>query len=273
MFKNIKDIIILTDMDGTFLPSSKVASAENLEAVNRFQQMGGRFSIATGRALQASKLYFDTINVNFPAIMCNGGLCYDVNNKENIASVYLPDFAFEITDKILKDNPDIGCEVVLLNELYVPQMNDAEKEHNQICKITPISAPLCDIPKNWYKVLFADKSDRIDVLERYVEKHCFEGVDFVRSSEHYLEILPKNISKGSAAQLLKKKYGDENSLLVCVGDYYNDLEMLMAADVAVCPSNAVAEVKEACDIVLSKSCEQDAIAELINIIFNETQTN
>lgn len=271
VFKDIKNIIILSDMDGTFLPSSKIASEKNLKAVEDFQNAGGRFSIATGRALQASQIYFDTIKVNFPAILCNGGLCYDINSKENIASVYLPRFAFDITDIILKDNPDVGCEVVLLDELYVPQMNEKEKEHNEICKITPVIAPLSKTPENWYKVLFADESERIDKLEEYVEKMNFEGVDFVRSSAHYLEILPKKISKGSAVKLLKGKYGGKNIQLVCVGDYYNDLEMLKAADVAVCPSNAVDEVKKVCDLVLDCSCEEDAIAELINIIFRNTK--
>lgn len=271
MFESLENIVILSDMDGTFLPSSKIASKRNLAAVEAFESRGGRFSIATGRALQASQIYFDTIKVNFPAVLCNGGLCYDINSKEDIASVYLPDIAYDIADRILKDNPDVGCEIVLLDELYVPQMNAKEKEHNEICQITPVIAPLSETPKDWYKVLFADESDRIDKLEKYVEKMHFDGVDFVRSSAHYLEILPKNISKGSAVKLLKEKYGGDNVCLVCVGDYYNDLEMLMAADVAVCPSNAVDEVKKVCDIVLDYSCEQDAIAELINIIFRETK--
>ena len=50
MFEDIKRYLLITDMDGTFLPSSKIPGKKTLEAVNRFQQAGGRFSIATGRA-------------------------------------------------------------------------------------------------------------------------------------------------------------------------------------------------------------------------------
>ncbi len=271
MFKSIENVIILTDMDGTFLPSTKIASQGNLEAVKRFQQAGGRFSIATGRALQASQIYFDTIPVNFPAVLCNGGLVYDIKARQDLMNVYLPESAFNITKRILDDNQDIGCEIILLNELYVPQMNEKEREHNIICKITPVLAPIEDTPKNWYKVLFADEEERINRLEQYVAQQNFCGVDFVRSSEHYLEILPKNISKGSAVSFLKEKFGGEKCQVVCVGDYYNDLEMLKTADIAVCPSNAVDEVKNVCDIVLDKSCDQDAIAELINIILCKSQ--
>jgi hypothetical protein len=54
-----------------------------------------------------------------------------------------------------------------------------------------------------------------------------------------------------------------------MGDYNNDIEMLQAADLAVCPSNAVDEVKAVCDIVLDKSCEEDAVAAALEYIYGQ----
>ncbi len=272
MFEKISNIVILSDMDGTFLPSSKKPSQRNLEALEAFKSFGGRFSIATGRALQAAHQYFDEIKVNFPAILCNGGLIYDILEAKELGSVYLPKYAREITRKILEDNADIGCEVVLLNDLYVPQMNEEERVHNEICKIIPtICSSIYDVPDNWYKVLFADKQDRMDKLEDYVSKQGFGNVDFVRSAKQYFEILPLNVSKGYGVELLRETYCDKDDIIVCMGDYNNDIEMLKAADIAVCPSNAVKEVKEICNIVLKSSCDEDAFAELIDIIIKESQ--
>jgi hypothetical protein len=56
MFEDIKRVLLITDMDGTFLPASKIPGKKTLEAVNRFQKAGGRFSIATGRSLQAMQM-------------------------------------------------------------------------------------------------------------------------------------------------------------------------------------------------------------------------
>lgn len=272
MFEKISNIVILSDMDGTFLPSSKKPSQRNLEALETFKSFGGRFSIATGRALQAAHQYFHEIKVNFPAILCNGGLIYDILEAKELGSVYLPKYAREITRKILEDNADIGCEVVLLNDLYVPQMNEEERVHNEICKIIPtICSSIDDVPDNWYKVLFADKQDRMDKLEDYVSKQGFGNVDFVRSAKQYFEILPLNVSKGYGVELLRETYCDKDDIIVCMGDYNNDIEMLKAADIAVCPSNAVKEVKEICNIVLKSSCDEDAFAELIDIIIKESQ--
>ena len=91
-------------MDGTFLPASKIPGKKTLDAVNRFQQAGGRFSIATGRSLQASQQYFDTVSVNCPIIMCNGGMIYDINSKEQIYDVYVPRGTRNIVKQILADN-------------------------------------------------------------------------------------------------------------------------------------------------------------------------
>ena len=87
MFEDISRVLLITDMDGTFLPASKIPGRADLQAVERFQKAGGRFSIATGRSLQASQQYFDLLTVNSPIIMCNGGMVYDINEKKQYYDV------------------------------------------------------------------------------------------------------------------------------------------------------------------------------------------
>ena len=57
--------------------------------------------------------------------------------------------------------------------------------------------------------------------------------------------------------------GMEGFTFVAVGDYDNDIEMLDAADFAVCPQNACDNVKACADLVLSRTCEEGAMEELI----------
>lgn len=58
----------------------------------------------------------------------------------------------------------------------------------------------------------------------------------------------------------------EDWTIVAAGDFDNDLEMLRQADFSACPSNAQSCVKAVSDLVLSNSCETDAIAELIDYL-------
>lgn len=268
MFEDISKVLLITDMDGTFLPASKIPGEKSLKSVADFQSKGGKFSIATGRAIQAAQQYFDKISVNCPIIMCNGGMVYDLNNRRQIYDVFLPEFSRDIVKDILAANPDVGCEVLTLDEVYVPQMTEMEAQHNVICKVEPVICGVDEIPNNWYKVLFAIEPEKMDRLMSYVESKGWTGVDFVRSSKEYYEILPQNITKGSALEKMRSICGMEDHTIVAMGDYNNDLEMIKAADVGICPSNAVDEVKAACDVVLDVSCEEDAVSAAIAYIYS-----
>lgn len=269
MFEDISKVLLITDMDGTFLPSSKIPSRRNLDAVSDFQKKGGLFSIATGRAIQAAQQYFESFSVNCPIIMCNGGMVYDLNNKKQIYDVFVPESTREIVKTVLADNPNVGCEVLTLDNVYVPQMSQLEAEHNVICKVDPVLCGVDDIPKDWYKVLFAYEPENMEKLMRYVESKGWTGVDFVRSADRYYEILPTNISKGSGLEEMRRQYGMQDYTFVAMGDYNNDIEMLEAADVAICPSNAVDDVKAVCDVVLKESCEEDAAAAAVEYIYEK----
>jgi hypothetical protein len=271
LFEDISKVLLITDMDGTFLPSSKIPSPENIAAVNRLMEAGGRFSIATGRSLQASQQYFDAFTVNCPIIMCNGGMVYDIHSGRQIYDVYLPESAAALTEKILADNPTAGCEVLPIQGVYVPNMTDMEREHCGICKVTPVICEVSEIPPNWYKVLFAQTTEKIGELVEYVEKikDRYPEIDFVISSPTYYEMLPQNISKGSALEHLRRECGLDDYTIVAVGDYNNDIEMLRYADVGICPSNATQEVKQAADVILDVSCEESAIAAVVEYIFEQ----
>ncbi len=268
MFEDISKVLLITDMDGTFLPTNKIPSKGNLEAIKKFQNAGGKFTIATGRAYQATTQYFEYFNVNFPMIMFNGGMIYDINENKSIYDVFVPPAAKEITTNILNKFPNLGCEL-LTDKVNVINENDTEKNHIKICKVTPNYADINQVKDSWYKVLFADTKENLDVVEAYVAKQKFLGVDFVRSDLNYFEILPLNNSKGSALKAMRKICGIEDYTIAAIGDYNNDIEMIKEADLGVCPSNAVDAVKDVADLVLKESCDENAIASVIDYIFSK----
>lgn len=271
MFNDISKVIFITDMDGTFLPSNKKPSTKNLETVKKFQQMGGRFSIATGRALQATNQYFESFTVDFPFILCNGGMIYDLQNKKSLYDVFLIDKAKTYTQEILDKFPSLGCEVITLSDINVPRYTEVEVEHTKICKVTPrLINSLDEVTEGWYKVLFCDLPENIDKVIEFVESRNYSGVDFVRSAPTYYEMLPTNISKGSAVEVMRKICDISDCTIVAAGDYNNDIEMLKASDFSFCPSNATDEVKAVCDVVLENSCDEDAIASALEFIIEQS---
>lgn len=269
MFEDIKKVLLITDMDGTFLPTNKIPSKVNLEAVKRFQEAGGKFSIATGRALQATSQYFEDFEINFPMIVSNGGLVYDYINKKALFKQYLPIKAREIAEDILGKFVNLGCEVITEDNVNVIRLNEQERKHIKICKVNPNYTDFDNAPEGWFKILFADTKENLDRVQEYVESKGYNGVDFVRSDLCYYEILPLSNSKGSALKAMRDVCNMDGYTIVAVGDYNNDIEMIIEADVGICPANAVKEVSDVSDIKLTQSCDENAIAVVIDYIFSK----
>ena len=53
--------------------------------------------------------------------------------------------------------------------------------------------------------------------------------------------------------------------MIACGDFENDVEMLEEADIAVCPANALPQVKKVADHVLC-DCHEGLIADVIEAI-------
>ena len=80
MRSDFHGILIMSDLDGTFLDSRGRQVERNLRALDRFRAGGGLFSFATGRVhTTIEKFVLPNYQdlVNSPAIMCNGSCAYD----------------------------------------------------------------------------------------------------------------------------------------------------------------------------------------------------
>ena len=127
--------------------------------------------------------------------------------------------------------------------------------------------PIDEVPReNWHKVLFADAPEKIDRLEDYF-KSSEMPVDFVRSEAHYFEILPKGSSKGAALKEYRRLMHLDSLRVIAAGDYNNDIEMLLEADIGAAPISARKEVRDKADIVLDKTNNEGCIAQLIRLIY------
>ncbi len=257
--------IIVTDLDGTLLPNSKIISPIDLAAIDRLRAAGGQFTIATGRTLQAATTYISTLCPDLPCILFNGAVIYDANTKTICDQVALSAQALSITQTVLDRFPDISAEILTFDTTYVARLTPYEEEHLAICGVTPVLADPEEIPiEKWIKVLFTIDPVKMPELVAFFATQSWDMFDFVQSEKRFFEMLPKGATKGTALTKLANRYKKNDTRIIAVGDFNNDLEMLRAADIAACPSNAQPCVKEIAQIILNQSCESGAIAELID---------
>lgn len=274
---DIRKVIILSDMDGTLLNSKKEISDTDRTAIEKFTALGGKFTVATGRTLQSFEQYRNMIDLPMPVVMYNGGGIYDYANDKMLYSRFLPCNARNMAAELLRLMPELGGEVLTTDGTYVFSNTDYMQYHTRICGITPEFADINDIPDNgWFKVLFTIAPEDIPNVQLLVRHLGYDkDADFVKSSDIFLEMLPKGSSKGSALNEYRRLEGMEDMTFVAVGDFNNDIEMIKAADIGACPANAEEEVRQAADIILEHTNDEGAVAELIEYIISrcdETNT-
>ena len=264
MFEDPSKICIITDLDGTFLPKSKTPLERDLAAVRRFEAAGGLFTIATGRTIQASRRYPEMLGLKTPMIVFNGAGIYDAQMDALLYRHPLPEEARAMTAQILRDNPHAGAEVLCAEDTWVINDTEWEQEHVRVCGISPQYGTIEEVQGTWLKVLFAMDEHDIPAFMDYIDRQQFEGVSFCRSEKRFYEMLPRGVSKGSGLNAFRMLPGMRHYTFVAVGDYDNDIEMLKAADFAVCPQNACDNAKANAHLVLERTCEEGAMEELIN---------
>ncbi len=72
MIEKPSDILIVTDIYGTLLRAKADLSKENVAAVRRFVEKGGRFTVSTGKAIEATKSLIKGVPINVPSVHING---------------------------------------------------------------------------------------------------------------------------------------------------------------------------------------------------------
>ena len=131
MSKTFDGYVLVSDMDGTLIGSDKIISSDNREAIDYFINEGGLFTVATGRMLPSVLEYRESLNLNLPILIHNGGKIYDVIKEEIISEVYIEGNRKEAIKRIANDYPSLGIEIFSDEVVYVYQSCRFTERYNR----------------------------------------------------------------------------------------------------------------------------------------------
>lgn len=265
MIENLSDILIVTDIDGTLLRAEDGLSKENLEAIKRFVGKGGRFTVSTGRAIDVTRNLVSEIPFNAPSIHINGGYLYDWEAGKIIEPNYISQNAREYCKAIAEKFPLCDCHFAAENSVNLMTSGNFLKKYIPEDEIHCFEGSFEDIPDNVYKYIICCDPENMKDIREYANSVCGKDVALIQSSEFFLEVLPPQNSKGKALKKLCELMNVPTENSIAVGDFENDMEMLLAAGVGAAVDNAQEKLKQAADIVLP-ACEENAIAHLIEFL-------
>lgn len=274
MTRRLEEMLVVSDVDGTLLQAGFGIPKENIDTIEKFGALGGKFTLATGRGIASVAKYTDWVNLSAPAILVNGGIIYDYAQNKVLHEYTLDPGVRVVLREIMDVFPQLGVELLIRENVVALRMNEEIHNHTAVEHIQMTLTDVDTVGDGWNKVLFADKPDVILLVKEYVEKRSkhderFKKYDFVQTSKIYFELIPKGVNKATGLEKLAEIVGVKMENTVAIGDFYNDVELLGAAGLACVVSDAPDEIKQNADIVVGP-CLGGGVADVLNKLIQES---
>ncbi len=264
--------VLACDMDETLLNDDHYITENNQNAIKKAcSEYNLKFVPATGRGYMTVQRELGWLNLNNKpnefVISYNGGAITENKDNRQLFFKALPyEKVCEIAD-FAKDY-DVGIHFYTVDMIYVYRLNEDERRRKdgQGAIYTEIFDLNLSFLKNTpvAKVLL----QKVDMpylysLETKIAPITDGCCSITYSSGRFMEINAAEVNKGHGLVLLSKLLDIPLSQFIAAGDSKNDIPMLKKAGLAVCPSNAIDEVKQICDYVAKADHNEGAIAEIL----------
>ncbi|MGX9340652.1 HAD family hydrolase [Mycoplasma sp. 128] len=252
--KNLNYFIF--DLDGTLLTKEKQIDPRTLNTIKELKKHGKKFSLNTGRTPFLSLKFMDQIEPDFPCSFCNGALIYDWKNKSFISKHAIPlSDATKAFNILWKEKSTIL--VYTQDSIYYKHFNEQSKWVNFIKKTNDAvekeyRAKVLEIDLNTFKLsdheiykIICISDEVLGSIEE-IKKELNELQDCypLQSNSAILDIIPKNIDKGTGLQYLIDNNYVKKSETVVFGDENNDLPMFEVSDYSVALGQARDVIKQ-----------------------------
>ena len=256
--------LLVSDMDATLLCDDHSISEKNRQAIEYFIENGGRFTVATGRMVEAVRAYLSKFSINAPAVLHNGAKIYDYDTDKPLFEKFIEEERKQAIRRVYEDFPDVGLEVYSDEIVYVYRKCEETKRF-----LTRNYEVVYELPeevwtKPWIKVLLIGEKPLIDKYEP-IYRAKYDSGYAVRSGDKYLDVVANGVSKGKGLLETAKLLNIDRSKIIAVGDNMNDISMLEAAGISYAVENGSDSVKNAADYI-APSNNNDAIAHIIEHI-------
>lgn len=270
-------VLLASDFDNTLVYTEEAlrtgkpvpaVSEANRRALEYFMAEGGRFAIATGRALPAFINFADQVPMNAPGVVCNGAMMYDFTQEKFLENALLDEVARSRGQIILDRFPGVAVEAYHIdNVIHAVHPNEITHQHEHLTKVAVTEAPsLLEVPLPLGKLLFeAEKPTLEQILDVLKAEGWYDDYELIFSTTHLLEMTVKGANKGGMVRRLAARLGISMEHVYCAGDEANDVSMLTIAKEGFAPANCTQVVRD-CGATIVADAREDAIAEVIGIL-------
>lgn len=261
--------LIATDMDGTFLDSSKKFSPEFIDVFYKLKEKEIKFVIASGN--QYYRLYqkFLPLSEQMYFIAENGS--YIAEGSTELYCNIIKKEDVEIIQSIINNTPRIfmimcGRKGAYVLKDYFEYRNEVKKYY---CAYSFVDS-FDEVDDDIMKIAIYDPKQNIKEFLDSIQSQLPQGLKIVTSGNEWMDIQNQEINKGVAIQFLQMIYEIKPEECAAFGDQMNDYELLQHVQYSYAMANAVDPIKDiAYEVVLSND-EQGVIQKIKEILKGET---
>ncbi|MBR2988658.1 MAG: HAD family phosphatase [Clostridia bacterium] len=262
--------LIVSDFDGTLYGKNKQVNPKNIEAIKRFTEKGGKFTVSTGRMNYSLRNWVKTLGITdqeVPVMGYNGS--YAVNkNGEIVVGDFL---SHETVDFILSTAEKLGVYSHFYDDkfVYIKEENDINRNYRTLTDIVLNEVgnlreflhknPSLIIPK---AMVVVDEKDLASVKAE-VDKASGGRYRCFASDVNLIDFASPTSGKDAGLRKIAQYFGLDMSEVIAIGDSQNDADMLRAAGLGVAVQNAWPEAKKNADFITERIADEGAIAEVI----------
>ena len=275
--------LVASDLDGTIIDKDNDIFEDNFNAIRDINKSNIPFVVCTGKTYSIYKGLCSSFHASY-GIFGNGTSIIDLKTGEKIYQKLL-----DIADveKVIalakKDNLHVHIytnnHIITEELLYLDLRNyKLQKKHiyNNRLSFKVVPDLLKYVQRNNLeisKVVISSTSSLASVkaeIESTINVDVFnikkygEFKDKIIDKEYeYLDVIPKNVNKGTALEYLSNYLNIDKKEILAVGDNLNDLSLLKTAGVGIAVNNAYSELKQVANYTTKNPVEKGGFAEAV----------
>jgi len=255
--------LFVSDIDGTMLHEGQLFETD-IRALKELIDQNIYLCFASGRVDSEIVSIMEELGGDFHRISMNGTYIYSKEGDELLKASFNPSALATIYEAI---SPDKFLRYAADDRAYyIEEKTELVKEIEKKAQLLTIEEPNLknELGKSIVpgKFVVLGEDEDLLILQEQLQTEMPELVTSFISAKNCLDIVPVNVSKGSAISILMDKLNLNTNEIACVGDSYNDIPMFSITPHSFAMMNAD-------DLVKSKATQVvESVAEAVEKVLN-----
>lgn len=257
--------LIATDLDGTLLDDQKNIDPSFWEVLELLTKQGVQFVAASGRQYYMLLEQFEKVKDKIIILAENGTFVKQDGRELLLNSLPLEDARYFVKKARNVPGSDVilcGKESAYIESDFEPFVNESLKYYKRLKRVNNLDA----IEDTILKVTLWDHN--------IAEHNCYQHFKMYENDfkvavagDKYMDITHKTASKGTAIEMLQKKFGITPEETLIFGDYLNDLDMMGVGYYSYAMKNAHPKIREISRFVTRFDNNHNGVTETIKELF------